>query len=167
MKKLLLIPLLFSMAACSTTRAPATKLNCKKLEADSDAKLLELQKIFAAYQEVNYDLAVKLAPALREEADSLNERVKKQKQRCWPGEKRPVDQEIVVLKDELTKVYGLIAEVPKKVRAPASVHALAPPPMPEAKKAPSAEAPELIMDTPAPSAPAPATPAAVEGDSYE
>jgi hypothetical protein len=166
MKKLLMIPVLFSMAACSSShRAPASKLNCEKLEKDSDAKLIELQKVFAAYQEINYDLAVKFAPSLREETDILETRIKRLKARCWPGESKAVDNEMASLKSELTKVYGLEPEAPKKRRIPASRRSSLLPAAGTPSEAEMPKAPAAISDlTPESSSPAVATPSDTEGD---
>jgi hypothetical protein len=104
MKKIILICCGVLLANCST--GPRTSLNCEKLHLDSEARLQELRHIFASYQGVNYDLAMKLAGPLREEVGDLDARVRKQKQKCWSSEKRPIDAEMALLKDELFKVYG-------------------------------------------------------------
>lgn len=104
MKKIILICCSVFLANCST--GPRTGLNCEKLHLDSEARLQELRHIFASYQGVNYDLAMKLAGPLREEVGDLDARVRKQKQKCWSSEKRPIDAEMALLKDELFKVYG-------------------------------------------------------------
>lgn len=97
------LPFVFLMA-CST--GPRVGLNCEKLHADSEVRVQELRQVFASYQNINYDLAVKLSPPLKEEVGELDSRVRKQKQRCWAKEKRPIDAELALLKDELFKVYG-------------------------------------------------------------
>ncbi len=104
MKKIILISCCFLLANCST--GPKTGLNCEKLHLDSEARLQELKHIFASYQGVNYDLALKLAPPLKDEVGELDARVRKQKLKCWPSEKRPIDAEMVLLREELFKVYG-------------------------------------------------------------
>jgi hypothetical protein len=104
MKKIILICCGVLLANCST--GPRTSLNCEKLHLDSEARLQELRHIFASYQGVNYDLAMKLAGPLREEVGDLDARVRKQKQKCWSSEKRPIDAEMALLKEELFKVYG-------------------------------------------------------------
>lgn len=109
MKKIILICCGVILANCST--GPRTSLNCEKLHLDSEARLQELRHIFASYQGVNYDLAMKLAGPLREEVGDLDARVRKQKQKCWSSEKRPIDAEMALLKDELFKVYGKDDEV--------------------------------------------------------
>lgn len=103
MKKIILICCSVVLANCST--GPRTGLNCEKLHLDSEARLQELRHIFSSYQGVNYDLAMKLAGPLREEVGDLDARVRKQKQKCWSSEKRPIDAEMALLKEELFKVY--------------------------------------------------------------
>lgn len=127
----LLLSVLFLLtAACSSGPKSDYLLNCEKLHEDSQSKLIELQRIFSTYQEVNYDLTAKLIPPLRTEVVELDHRVKQQKQRCWPNEDRVVDEELAVLKEQVTKLYGELPEpAPKKVvkkyrrpkRVPASV----------------------------------------------
>jgi hypothetical protein len=92
------------LANCST--GPRTGLNCEKLHQDSEARLEELRHIFASHQGVNYDLAMRLSAPLKEEVTELDARVRKQKLKCWPNEKRPIDAEMLVLREELFKVYG-------------------------------------------------------------
>lgn len=140
MNKLLLIPMLLSMAACATSdRAPSSKLNCEKLHQDSEAKLVELQKVFTSFQDISYDLAVKLTPALKEQADQLDVRIKKQKQRCWAKENRDIDSEMASLKEELTKTYGDMDQPKAPVRIPTSD------PTPSAT-APEAPAPTVPLE---------------------
>lgn len=102
---------------CST--GSKSSLNCEKLHADSEVRVEELKKVLISYQEVNYDLAVRLSPPLKEEVQELDSRIRKQKQRCWASEKRPIDTEMAVLKNELFKVYGSDDEL-KKLRTVAS-----------------------------------------------
>jgi hypothetical protein len=116
MKKIILICSSFLLANCST--GPKTGLNCEKLHLDSEARLQELKHVFASYQGVNYDLALKLAPPLKEEVGELDARVRKQKLKCWPTEKRPIDAEMVLLREELFKVYG--KDEPEKPRTVAT-----------------------------------------------
>lgn len=118
MKKLILLLPVFALCACSTSSKSPSRLNCEKLHADSQAKLAEMQQIFTAYQNINYDLAAKLIPPYKVQVDELATRVKGQKQKCWSSEKREIDGDIAVLKDELIKIYGDLE--PKKARAPAS-----------------------------------------------
>lgn len=99
-----LIVSLFIFTGCATKSKSA--LNCEKLHADSVSRLEELRHILESYQNINYDLAVKLSPPLKEEVSDLDSRIKKQKQRCWASEKRPIDSDMALLKDELFKVYG-------------------------------------------------------------
>ncbi len=104
MKKTILLGCCVFLANCST--GPRVGLNCEKLHLDSEARLQELRHVFASYQGINYDLAMKLAPPLRDEVGDLDARVRKQKSKCWPSEKRPIDAEMALLKEELFKVYG-------------------------------------------------------------
>ena len=156
MKKLLLIPAFLSLGACAS-RMPASQLNCERLHDDSSAKLEEMKKVFKYYQEVNYDLAVKLSPALKEEVVNLDERVRRQKQKCWPKEARPIDGEMAQLKDDLVKVYGdLPPKPPKKPRVPANEYFAAG----RAGTVQGILNPETAPPAPAPTvAPAPAAPA--------
>jgi hypothetical protein len=121
MNKIIFTLPFFFLMACST--GPRTGLNCEKLHADSEVRVQELRQVFASYQNINYDLAVKLSPPLKEEVGELDSRLRKQKMRCWPKEKRPIDAEMALLRDELFKVYGKeedeVAE-PKPKRAIAS-----------------------------------------------
>lgn len=132
MNKILGICFAILLANCST--GPRTSLNCEKLHLDSEARLQELRHIFASYQGVNYDLAMKLAPPLKQEVGDLDSRLKKQKTKCWPSEKRPIDAEMVLLKDELFKVYGVedeekqrpvVSHVKASPRKPASTDEVA------------------------------------------
>lgn len=102
---------------CSTSSK--SSLNCEKLHADSEVRVEELKKVLISYQDVNYDLAVRLSPPLKDEVQELDSRIRKQKQRCWNSEKRPIDTEMTVLKNELFKVYGSDDEL-KKPRTVAS-----------------------------------------------
>lgn len=106
-----------SATACSTSRMPASKLNCERLHTDSVVKLAELQKVFVAYQEVNVDLVNKLAPPFKSEVADMDMRVRKQKQKCWPQEKRQIDTDMAIMRDDVLKIYGEFE--PKKVRVPA------------------------------------------------
>ncbi len=132
MKKIILMCCSVVLANCST--GPRTGLNCEKLHLDSEARLQELRHIFSSYQGVNYDLAMKLAGPLREEVGDLDARVRKQKQKCWSSEKRPIDAEMALLKEELFKVYGKndeeakpqsVATQKSSNRKPASVDSVA------------------------------------------
>ncbi|MBY0385073.1 hypothetical protein K2X05_07930 [bacterium] len=117
-KMILSLPFLFLMA-CST--GPRVGLNCEKLHADSEVRVQELRQVFASYQNINYDLALKLSPPLKEEVSELDSRVRKQKQRCWAKEKRPIDAELALLKDELFKVYGKEEDIESKAKPKRSV----------------------------------------------
>lgn len=115
-KSLLAIPFLLSIG-CST--GSKSSLNCEKLHADSEVRVEELKKILVSYQDVNYDLAVRLSPPLKEEVQELDSRIRKQKQRCWASEKKPIDTEMAILRNELFKVYGSDEDL-KKLRTVAS-----------------------------------------------
>lgn len=170
MKKLIFITALVSLTACSTSRLPSSKLNCERLQTDSEAKIAELHKVFNAYQDLNVDLAVKLSPPFKEEMAQMDERLKKQKQKCWPGEAKAVDENFAELKDNVVKVYGdLPPREPKKTRLPsneyfvpgrgmpASEVTAAPAPAPT----PAAPPPQWrIEPPPAAVSPAPAAPTA-------
>ena len=117
MNKIILICCGVLLANCST--GPRTGLNCEKLHLDSEARLQELRHVFASYQGVNYDLAMKLAPPLKQEVGDLDARVRKQKVKCWPSEKRPIDAEMVLLKPRA------IAIQKSQTRKPASTDEVA------------------------------------------
>jgi hypothetical protein len=131
MKKIILICCGVTLANCST--GPRTSLNCEKLHLDSEARLQELRYVFVSYQGVNYDLAMKLIGPLRDEVGDLDSRVRKQKQKCWSYEKRPIDAEMALLKEELFKVYGKdeeekqhpVAAQKSVIRKPASTDSVA------------------------------------------
>lgn len=104
MKKIIFFSALFVLNACSTSSKSA--LNCERLHADSEIRVEELKQVLISYQNINYDLAVKLSPPLKEEVAELDSRIRKQKMRCWAKEKKPIDSEMALLKEELFKVYG-------------------------------------------------------------
>lgn len=117
MKKIIFFSALFVLNACSTSSKSA--LNCERLHADSEIRVEELKQVLISYQNINYDLAVKLSPPLKEEVAEMDSRIHKQKMRCWPKEKKPIDSEMALLKEELFKVYGDNDE-PKKPKVIAS-----------------------------------------------
>jgi hypothetical protein len=118
---ILVSTLVFLTAACSST--PKTNINCEKMELDSQTKLVELQTIFNAYQDINYDLAVRLSTPFKDEVQRLDSRIQKQKQRCWSGEEKELDKDIASLKEDMSKLYGhdMASKPMKRKRSLASV----------------------------------------------
>lgn len=125
MNKFILCVLLpMSLTACSTgPKRDNHKINCDKMHLDSQSKLDEQQLIFNAYQDINVDLATKLSGPYREEVAQLNDRVRKQKARCWKDEDREIDSGMASLLDDVKKIYGEthFKAVSKKMRSMASV----------------------------------------------
>lgn len=111
------------LTACSSSpKSDNHKINCDKMHLDSQTKLTELQRIFNAYQDVNVDLATKLSGPYKEEVASLNDRITKQKARCWKDEERPIDDDMASLNEDTGKIYGEFHAKPKKrMRSVASV----------------------------------------------
>lgn len=147
MKKLIFLTALVSLTACSTSRLPSSKLNCERLQTDSETKIAELHKVFNAYQDLNVDLAVKLSPPFKEEMAQMEDRLKKQKQKCWPGEATAIDENFSELKDNVVKVYGdLPPREPKRTRLPSNEYFV------PGRGMSASE----VQNTPPPAAPAPA-----------
>ncbi len=124
------------LTACSSTsKNDPHKLNCEKMHQDSQVKLGELQSIFNAYQEVNVDLATKLSGPYKEEVASLNDRIIKQKSRCWADESRDIDNGVASLYQDVSKIYGESDHKPRKrMRNVASVKTAEAPPAPPEQK---------------------------------
>lgn len=121
------------LTACSSSpKSDNHKINCDKMHLDSQTKLTELQRIFNAYQDVNVDLATKLSGPYKEEVASLNDRITKQKARCWKDEERPIDDDMASLNEDTGKIYGEFQAKPKKrMRNVASVKPVEHTPPPE------------------------------------